>query len=110
MLFQCSLSMMSLGILSKMTLKRNIKNGATLSVLLGLIFNVLMPNTTLNQSDRKDKFIKITDVVKSILQTKTFGHTQCLRLLLEKRTFIFFPEGEVEVCETFEVHVVVDRL
>jgi hypothetical protein len=29
-----------------------------------------------------------------------------LRLLLEKRKFIFFLEGEVEVCAACEVHVV----
>jgi hypothetical protein len=39
---------MSLEILSKMTLKWNFKNGATLSVLLGLIWNVFLPSMILN--------------------------------------------------------------
>jgi hypothetical protein len=41
---------MSLGILSKMAQKLNFKNGATLSALLGLICNALLPSTTLNIS------------------------------------------------------------
>jgi hypothetical protein len=48
MLSQCSLRMMSLEILSKMALKWNFKNGATLLVLLGLIYNVLLPSMILN--------------------------------------------------------------
>jgi hypothetical protein len=59
----------------------------------------------LHQPDWKDKSIEIADVTKAILQTKTFGHTA--QASSEKRRFIFFAEGEVEVCEAREVHVVV---
>ena len=55
-------------ILSKMTVKWNFKNGATKSAILGLIYNVLLPSSTLNIS-------LIADVTKAILQAKTFGHT-----------------------------------
>jgi hypothetical protein len=44
--------------------------------------------------------------MKAILQTKNLSGI-LRRLLLEKRKFISFPEGEVEVCEACEVHMVV---
>jgi hypothetical protein len=42
--------------------------------------------------------------MKAILQTKNLSGI-LRRLLLEKRKFISFPEGEVEVCEACEVHI-----
>ena len=131
MLFQCSLRMTSLGILSKMALKQNFKNGATLSALLGLICSVLLPSTTLNISLLSSpSWLFITRgalLGRTGLQTNSInpiGKTSLskllmlqrqscrrnlsvilLRLLLAKRKFTFFPEGGAEVSEVREVHV-----
>jgi hypothetical protein len=116
-----------LGILSKMALKQNFKNGVTLSALLGLICSVLLPSTTLNISLLSSPLwlfitrgamlgrtglqtysinqIGKTSLSKLLMLQRQSCRRNLLLLRFLKRKFTFFPEGGAQVSEVCEVHV-----